>query len=110
MDKEDKLLFKDENARENEICLKANLRAAYISVAIMTVLIVFNFFSALSPFELELIAVILASVYLFVYVKFSIVCTELKDLGYKSIWVTLCRTVGLALYLISAVLCMLGIG
>lgn len=103
-------MFKDEDTRENEVSLQTNLRAAYISVTIMTVLILFNFFCALSPFNMELVGIILASVYLFVYIKFSIVCTELKDLGYKGVWVKLYRTVGLALYLISAVLCMLGIG
>jgi len=103
-------LFKDEDTRENEVSLQTNLRAAYISVTIMTVLILFNFFCALSPFNMELVGIILASVYLFVYIKFSIVCTELKDLGYRGVWVKLYRTVGLALYLISAVLCMLGIG
>ena len=103
-------MFKDEDTRENEVSLQTNLRAAYVSVTIMTVLILFNFFCALSPFNMELVGIILASVYLFVYIKFSIVCTELKDLGYKGVWVNLYRTVGLALYLISAVLCMLGIG
>lgn len=103
-------MFKDEDTRENEVSLQTNLRAAYVSVTIMTVLIIFNFFCALSPFNMELVGIILASVYLFVYIKFSIVCTELKDLGYKGVWVKLYRTVGLALYLISAVLCMLGIG
>lgn len=103
-------MFKDEDTRENEVSLQTNLRAAYISVTIMTVLILFNFFCALSPFNMELVGIILASVYLFVYIKFSIVCTELKDLGYRGVWVKLYRTVGLALYLISAVLCMLGIG
>lgn len=103
-------MFKDEDTRENEVSLQTNLRAAYVSVTIMTVLIIFNFFCALSQFNMELVGIILASVYLFVYIKFSIVCTELKDLGYKGVWVKLYRTVGLALYLISAVLCMLGIG
>lgn len=110
MDKEDKLLFKDEDTRKDEVTLQANLRAAYISVTIMTALTIFNFFCVFSQLGLELVGIILASVYLFVYVKFSIVCTELKDLGYKGVWAKLYRTVGLALYLISAVLCMLGIG
>lgn len=103
-------MFKDEDAQNNDHILKSNVKGARVSAVIMTVLIAFNLFCALSPFNLELIGIILSTVYLFVYVKFSIVCTELKDLGYKKLWVTLYRTVGLAIYLLSAVLCMLGIG
>ena len=103
-------MYKDEDTRQDELNLRVNLRAAYISAAIMTALILFNYFCALSPFDLELVGVILTSVFLFIYVKFSIVCTELADLGYKGVWVKLYRTVGLALYLVSAILCMLGIG
>ena len=103
-------MFKDEDTRKNEVNLRANLRAARVSATIMTVLILFNFFCALSPFDLELVGVILTTVFLFIYVKFSIACSELKDLGYNRIWVKLYRTAGLALYLVSAVLCMLGIG
>ena len=103
-------MFKDEDTRKNEVSLRANLRATRVSATIMTVLILFNFFCALSPFSLELVGVILTTVFLFIYVKFSIACSELKDLGYNRIWVKLYRTVGLGLYLVSAVLCMLGIG
>ena len=103
-------MFKDEDTRKDELTLNTNLKGARISVVIMTVLIAFNFFCALSPFNLELVGIILATVYLFVYIKFSIVCSELKDLGYKSLLLTLYRTVGLAIYLVSALLCMLGIG
>ena len=102
-------MFKDEDRKNDDLAINANLKGAYISVAIMSVLIAFNLFCAFSPFGLELVGIVLATVYLFVYVKFSIVCTELKDLGYKKLWLTLYRTVGLAIYLISAVLCMLGI-
>ena len=103
-------MYRDEDTRQDELNLRTNLRAAYVSAAIMTVLIVFNYFCALSPFNMELIGIILTSVFIFVYVKFSIVCTELSDLGYKGVWVKLYRTVGLVLYMISAILCMLGIG
>ncbi len=103
-------MFKDENTRKNEVNLRVNLRTARVSATIMTVLILFNFFCALSPFDLELVGVILTTVFLFIYVKFSIACSELKDLGYNRIWVKLYRIAGLALYLVSALLCMLGIG
>ena len=103
-------MFKDEDTRNDEIAIKANLKGARISMVIMSALIVFNWFCALSPFNLELVGIVLATVFLFVYIKFSIVCSELKDLGYKSLWITLYRTLGLAVYLVSAVLCMLGIG
>ena len=103
-------MFKDEDTRNGELLLKANLKGACVSVVIMSVLIAFNLFCALSPFNLELVGIVLATVFLFVYIKFSIVCAELKDLGYKKLWITLYRTVGLAVYLVSAVLCMLGIG
>ena len=103
-------MYRDEDTRQDELNLRTNLRAAYVSAAIMTVLIVFNYFCALSPFNMQLIGIILTTVFIFVYVKFSIVCTELADLGYKGVWVKLYRTVGLVVYLVSAVLCMLGIG
>ena len=104
-------MFKDDdNKKYDTVTIQTNLRSAYISVAIMTALIVFNYFCALSPYNMELIGIVLATVYLFVYVKFTIICTTLKDVGYKRLWLNLYRTVGLALYLISAVLCMLGIG
>lgn len=103
-------MFKDENERQNEVARNNALRAAYVSVAIMSFLIVFTYFCALSPFNIEMIGIVLATVYLFVYIKFTIVCGVLKDVGYKKLWLTLYRTVGLALYLTAAVLCMLGIG
>ena len=103
-------MFKDEDTRNDELNLNANLRGARISAVIMSVLIAFNLFCALSPFNLELVGIVLVTVYLFVYIKFSIVCGELKDLGCKRLWITLYRTVGLTVYLVSTVLCMLGIG
>ncbi len=103
-------MFKDEDNRKDDIMLNTNLRAAYISAGIMSFLIVFNFFCALSSFNIELLGIILATVFLFVYIKFTVVCGVLKDIGYKKLWLKLYRTVGLALYLISAILCMLGIG
>lgn len=103
-------MLKDENERQNEVVRNTGLRAAYISVGIMTFLIAFTYFCALSPFNIEMIGIVLATVYLFVYIKFTIVCGTLKDVGYKKPWLTLYRTVGLALYLVSAVLCMLGTG
>ncbi len=107
---EAKLVLKDENERQNELVQNIALRAVHVSAVIMTFLIAFTYFCALSPFNIEMIGVILATVYLFVYIKFTIACGTLKDVGYKKIWLTLYRTVGLALYLVSAVLCMLGIG
>lgn len=103
-------MFKDEDGRKDDVVLSTNLRAAYISAGIMTFLIVFNFFCALSPFNIELLGIIFATVYLFVYIKFTVICEALKDIGYKELWLKLYKTVGLAFYLISALLCMLGIG
>ena len=103
-------MFKDEDTRKDEINLRTNLRAAYVSVIIMSIIIALTLFCALSPFNIELVGIIFATVFLFVYVKFSIVCGELKDLGYKGRWVKLYRIVGLAVYLLAALLCMLGIG
>ena len=103
-------MFKEEDTRKDEMNLRTNLRAAYVSVVIMSIIIALTLFCALSPFNIELVGIIFATVFLFVYVKFSIVCGELKDLGYKAVWVTLYRTVGLAVYLLAALLCMLGIG
>ena len=48
-------MFKDEDTRKDELTLNTNLKGARISVIIMTVLIAFNLFCALSPFNLELV-------------------------------------------------------
>ena len=96
-------MFKDENKEKDDIVLSTNLRAAYISTGIMSFLIVFNFFCALSPFGIELLGILLTTVYLFVYIKFTVICEALKDIGYKKCWLKFYRTIGLALYLISQI-------
>lgn len=102
------MTVQEDNSREIKILLRKNKKAALVSSLIMAVLTAFTAFFALSPYNLGLIGVLLATVYLFVFIKFSAVRCELKDIGYKRAWLTVFGVFLPVMYVLFLMLCIIG--